>query len=287
MVEACLDFIDKPIYYHGFPWRTYDEDSLLSNFYKLRKKLINDNPIFPLKISRIAYDCTDCVFQYSRLQTSSVTNMSCIDYWFRNSKKIIKYREQQKYNKDLFGTIVFMKRAPSHFSPYVAGMIYKYFNAKNILDPYAGWGDRCIAAMALDINYIGVDSNTDISSCYKQIISKYPHTKNIKFINNKYENVTIQITPDLIFTSPPFWNEKQHLVERYSNCDKSWEEFCKNSLYKLFSLYQNKIPIVMYVDDYMYKLISVEFGPCKSKFLFDSSTNKKGKKYTHHTIYCW
>ena len=55
-----------------------------------------------------------------------------------------------------------MNHPPAQFPPFLAGQIYKYFDATNILDPYAGWGDRCIAAMALDINYIGIDSNTHL-----------------------------------------------------------------------------------------------------------------------------
>ena len=181
--KICFEFIDKPVYYHGFPWRKYDQNSLLCSFYKLRQKLKNDNIVFPLKKSHIAYDCSEWAFQYSRLKTKSDTNISCVEYWFNRREKIINYRDKVKNGKDLFGTIVFMKRAPSHFSPYVAGMMYKHFNAKNVLDPFAGWGDRCIAAMALDINYFGIDSNPDIESCYNQIISTYPHTGNVRFVN--------------------------------------------------------------------------------------------------------
>ena len=97
----------------------------------------------------------------------------------------------QKTKKDLFGTIVFMKRAPSHFSPYAAGIVYKYFNAKKVFDPYAGWGDRCLAAICLDIDYVGVDSNEKLKVPFKKLISKFNHSSNIKFISDKSENVIL------------------------------------------------------------------------------------------------
>jgi hypothetical protein len=51
---------------------------------------------------------------------------------------------------------------PFQFPPYVAGMVYRYFNAKNVFDPYTGWGDRCLGEMVLGINYIGCDSNNHV-----------------------------------------------------------------------------------------------------------------------------
>lgn len=291
----------------AFPWRTYSRNSLLISFEKLRKKLnsdelsflkIDSNLIPLIKISRVAYDCTDCFFQYERLSTSSVTNMSCVEYWNKRKEKILDYYNKQSQKKDLFGTIVFMKRAPSHFSPYVAGMVYKYFNASTVLDPFAGWGNRCLAAMALDINYIGVDSNPKIKGCYDQIIKTFQHSKKIKFISGKYEDTEIsrkgflkygntKLVPDLIFTSPPFWNTKGRIVEKYTGTDPEWSDFWKNSLSVLFDKYLDKVPIVLYVDSHMYSLISEKVGESKQQLLFGSSTNKKTKNYTHHTLYCW
>ena len=200
-----FEFIDDPVYVHGFPWRKILEYDITTELQKLRTKINNsDSKILPYSLSHIGYKCSDKFFQYERLNTRSNTNICCVEYWQKRKEKIIEYWTKQQTSKDLFGTIVFMKRAPSHFSPYVAGMVYKYFNAKKILDPYSGWGDSSIAAIALDIEYVGIDSNPNLISAYKSMIDFFGATK-IKFICDKSENVNIDYQPDLIFSSPPFW----------------------------------------------------------------------------------
>lgn len=283
-----LEFIEEPIYTHGFPWRVYTEDEIVQEFYKLRQKLNKEDITFPIKISYIGYKCTDYFFQIQRLNVESDTNMSCIEYWKKRKDKILDYHKKQKCKKDLFGTIVFMKRAPSHFSPFVAAMIYRYFSATKIVDPYAGWGDRCLAAIALNIDYIGIDSNTQLASSYRRLIDTFPHHSNVEFISDKSENIDLAIyEPDLIFSSPPFWNNKR-MVEKYPHCEIEFQTFFQESLTPLFDTFINKIPIVLYINDYMYQKIKSEFQPASQILQFGSSTVKKDKKeHSKHNIYCW
>ena len=70
------------------------------------------------------------------------------------------------WRKDAFGTWVHLARAPSHFPPAVAGRLYRLFGARSVADPFAGWGDRCIAAMALRLRYLGADSNVNLRNPY-------------------------------------------------------------------------------------------------------------------------
>tara|TARA_R110001606_G_scaffold116820_1_gene246019 strand:- start:38 stop:901 length:864 start_codon:yes stop_codon:yes gene_type:complete len=281
-----LEFIDEPVYYHGFPWREISYDDITKDFVKLQNKLNNSAITVPLKSSYIGYNCTDKFFQYERLNTCSNTNMSCVEYWFKRKAKILQYWNKRNKNDDLFGTIVFLKRAPSHFSPHVAGMVYKYFKAKCVYDPYAGWGDRCLAAMALGIKYIGVDSNPNLENCYNNLINFF-NIPNIKFISGKSENVLLNCNPDLIFSSPPFWTENQKILELYNNCEQNIDTFINKSIKVLFNRYLNKIPIALYINKYMYKKIKILAGKAKHKIDFSSGCSRKNNNPTPKTIYIW
>ena len=48
--------------------------------------------------------------------------------------------------------------------------MYRKYNAKKVLDFTAGWGSRMTAALAADIDYIGIDSNKSLKKGYNKII---------------------------------------------------------------------------------------------------------------------
>ena len=74
---------------------------------------------------------------------------------------MMEYYDSHPIN-DLFGIIVFLNKAPSQFSIITACWTYKFFNANTVLDPFSGWGDRCIAAMSMNVDYTGCDSNDNL-----------------------------------------------------------------------------------------------------------------------------
>ena len=285
--KTTLEFINEPIYTHGFPWRIYDQESLNIEYIRLQKKFIKESIKVPLKISRIGYKCTDNFFQKQRLSTISDTNISCLDFWKKSQDKILQYYSNNKYKKDLFGIIVFMKRAPSHFSPYVAGIVYRYFNANTILDPYAGWGDRCLAAMCLNIKYIGIDRNFNLIECYDKLINFFPHTSSVKFICGKSEDIDFHIyNPNLIFSSPPFWY-KGGLLEKYPQCEEDFEVFLSQSLFPLFNKYIGQVTIALYINKFMLDKLIEKYGDPKEVLEFNSSTVLHIANNTVHKIYCW
>lgn len=265
-----------------FPWRNHNHRDIYKDLNSLKKRL--NRPIcFPITICKFGYKCTDNFFQEVRLDTRSFKNIKCTDYWLKHQDKILA--ESERGGKDLFGTVVYMRRAPAHFSPYAAGVIYKHFQAKKVFDPYAGWGDRCLAAIALDIDYLGVDSNSRLTPCYQEMINFF-HASNVNFICDKSENVnTDYFHPDLIFSSPPFWSGN-NLVEEYDNCESNFNKFFNESICVLFDKYLRRVPIVLYVNDQLYKAIISKYGECTHLFMLNSGKVGKNNR-TVHTIYSW
>ncbi len=194
----------------SFPFRRYTADELLDEYQKLR----DYQPEQRLRRKNVGYKCSNAFFQYERMNTAREGHLTTLEFWKINKKKIIEYQKNRK--QDLFGTIQFLNHTPAQFPPNVAIDLYRIFKAKKVLDPFSGWGDRCVAAMAKDLDYIGIDSNPNLKLPYKEMIRFYPHYSKVRFINKPVENVEVaNLDFDFVLTSPPFWDEQNKILEKY------------------------------------------------------------------------
>ena len=128
----------------------------------------------------------------------------------------------------------------NQFKPRVAALLYDQFKPSCVLDFSAGWGDRCVAAMAKGIKYIGIDSNTNLENPYNDMVQFFTDRANVK------SKVEMHFTPsenfdfelynqqyDMVFTSPPYYD-----LEIYENMPtytsyEDWEsKFLKNVVQK-------------------------------------------------------
>jgi len=102
----------------------------------------------------------------------------------------------------------------NQFRPTFAKWIYCTLKPTvGILDFSAGWGGRCMAAMALGIPYIGIDANTSLRLPYERMIKAYEPTADVTMIFKPSETVDFsKFKYDLVFTSPPYF-----MLERYAN----------------------------------------------------------------------
>lgn len=104
------------------------------------------------------------------------------------------------------GAIVF-------FKPATAMYVYKKYGAKSVLDPCAGWGGRMLGAWALDINYVGFDTNPTLQRPYEQMMTLLHHRDNDLPNDNlrmRWESSLDAdfsgIYYDFVLTSPPYIN---------------------------------------------------------------------------------
>jgi hypothetical protein len=108
----------------------------------------------------------------------------------------------------------------SLFKVSLAAEIYRFFISdpprSTVFDPFAGWGDRAIAAAGAGIGkYVGTDPNPNLTSGYKSIV---------EFLKKEApgSTITVRLLPieefgpvqfsedmkdgaDLVFSSPPFY----------------------------------------------------------------------------------
>jgi hypothetical protein len=285
-----------------FPWRNYSKKELLYDFEKLKED-IQEDKITDNKIKKIltGYKSSNNFFQKERMSIRTQNKKSCKDFWKEKKDSIIAYQKKYQethYKKDLFSIISYLNFCPAQFQPYAAGMIYKYFKAKKVFDPYAGWGDRCIAAMAMNIDYIGCDNNIKLRPCYEKMLQFYKDytDSHIEMFFDKTEKLfkTIPKGSDLLFSSPPFFDEKTNIVEEYNNFDDDYVSFMEKSLLPIIKMgLKAKIPVCLYIPENMYKYIINIIGKAHKKFFLPGRPAHKDKKSgknkmaKSNIIYCW
>ena len=98
------------------------------------------------------------------------------------------------------GAIVF-------FKPTTAMYVYKKFGATSVLDPCAGWGGRMLAAWALDIKYIGFDTNPTLQYPYNDMMQLLNKGDSLRMLwTSSLTSNFSDIDYDFVLTSPPYIN---------------------------------------------------------------------------------
>jgi 16S rRNA G966 N2-methylase RsmD len=151
----------------------------------------------------------------------------------------------------------------NQFRPSVAKWIYCTFKPKRILDFSAGWGGRCLAAMSLGIPYIGIDSNTHLSSAYNQLL-RYESHPDVTMIFKPAEQVNLSNRVyDLIFTSPPYFQlEKYEGMKGYTK-STFLSEFFKPTVLHAWKHLQRGGHMILNMPEEMYLSIAKELPPLK------------------------
>ena len=105
------------------------------------------------------------------------------------------------------------------FKSTTAKYLYQKYKATHVLDPTAGWGGRMLGAWALDIDYTGIDTNTEMKPAYEGMMKFLDNEQ--EFDSNLFEteNSKLQmiwqscldvdfskIPYDFVLTSPPYIN---------------------------------------------------------------------------------
>ena len=175
----------------NYPYRDVTKGEAIKDFLTLRK-LVQGN-LNPKSIA--GNGLIDWGTEKARRKTR-YRNKSFIEKWNNKTrrKKMLEFAKRLK-SQDPRKSVLASTRAAIDLqwgtvntlrAAAAAGM-YKKYKATRVLDFTAGWGARMVAAMALDIDYIGIDSNTNLREGYNRIIKLLkPYTKsNVKLFFKK------------------------------------------------------------------------------------------------------
>jgi hypothetical protein len=127
----------------------------------------------------------------------------------------------------------------------------------------AGWGDRLISAILMDIEYYtGVDPNPCVHNGYEKIRNEFNvDNKRFNTILSPFEEVELDNKKyDLFFSSPPFFdkeiyidknsdNSENQSYHKYSNVDDWVNLFMIKSVKKALKNLDTNGHIVLYIED--------------------------------------
>lgn len=247
---------------------------------------------------RIGNKAIDFLFLPYRLETIGNQGISFIDFLDEKYltkpyvKKVIDYNVEKKgrslivaqyYAFQLyFGTI-------NSFKPIIAKAVYSKYKPHTVLDFCAGWGGRCLGAIASGINYIGFDTNIDLKKPYRQLAKMYPHTSTIKMTFKDSSKIDYsKFKYDMVFSSPPYYKKK--LIETYSYMPeyKTRKEFLEDFFLPVVKSTWINLQLggtyALNIPDYMYDDIKPVLGECNEKFTL--VTSPCGSSYSEQ-IYVW
>ena len=129
-------------------------------------------------------------------------------------------------------------QAVGNFRPTASRAILSYFQPEFAVDFCAGWGGRMVGAMSLGVPYVGIDPNTVSLAANQKMAEDIGRVFNLpvpELVCACAEDVLGQgrWNPDLIFTSPPYFNVEAYSDEptqsylRYPGLDKWYEGFLR------------------------------------------------------------
>ena len=172
-----------------YPWRRINAEQLVQAFEELQRKCKED-PLITTR-SNAGMVCSDKFFQKERLRTSGSKRDKQTPVEFYKAKSELVHSYAQVHG-GIFHTWVFLSRAPAHFPPLLAARLYRRFGATAVADPFAGWGDRALGAMALGIPYLGVDSNRRLRSCFRSMCDALPGGERVTMLFQKSQTVDFE-----------------------------------------------------------------------------------------------
>lgn len=268
-------------------------------------------------LERQGSKATDYFFFKHRLRAKTKRNISFLEalkdkktkrYLLERTRRIKKGEHKRKQGTKAdaelrkmydvfqlyFGTI-------DSFRSSMAKYVYCLLKPKvGILDTSAGWGGRCLAAMAMDIPYTGIDSNKTLEPAYKAMLKTYEPGAKVNMIFKPAETVDFsKFKYDLVFTSPPYfmlekyekmpsYQDKQEFMDKMfvPVLEKAWTHLASGGHMAL------NMPSEMYdaVKHCLPKLSKKVKMPLMDRHAREAAvgnTLKKGPTEHHEFIYIW
>jgi len=284
-----------------FPQRKITLEIAMNDYEKLRQYPVDTQPFSNVGNKAIDY------FMFVKRKSTPLKKWSHFEAWadkeerekiitgclkIENNRKNLKQKltEDDLTDGKLIDCMNMRYGSLSQFKPVVAKYLYSKFKAKKVLDFTAGWGGRMLGAMALDINYIGIDTNISLKKEYMDIMRTYPTKSEIKMIWSKAEEVDYsKLDYDFVFTSPPYINlEKYDNMPKYDE-DNFFEEFLYPTIENSYRNLPRKkwfclnIPIDMYDKMRKDKVLPKETLRLPLNKYY---RNGSGNRYVEY-IYCW
>jgi hypothetical protein len=164
--------------------------------------------------AKVGNAAMDHYFFRHRLAAKSKRDISYYDWiktdWKRNEAELRLYRfnlaQGKTPEKARYGVFRLYYGAIHGFKPLVAKWLYCTYRPRiAVLDFSAGWGGRCLGAMALGIPYIGIDTNVNLRPAYERMVKELDEPKVSMRFQDAAATDFSRFKYDMVFTSPPYF----------------------------------------------------------------------------------
>tara|TARA_R110002096_G_scaffold86144_1_gene198531 strand:+ start:8 stop:847 length:840 start_codon:yes stop_codon:yes gene_type:complete len=272
-----------------FPLKKVNIKRAVEDYFCLRTE-----PTDRMTMRQVGNKATDYFFDSHRAKVR-VSYMSAWEAWHTPEQKEKLEEAAMKLYKTIdltpakWRAVLNMRHgAVSQFKPNIARFLFAFCYPTCILDPCAGWGGRLLGAMSLDIDYIGIDTNTDLEENYKELIKMYPSGSKIQmYFQDALTMDYSALEYDMVFTSPPYCGrEKYNKMPKYRNYE---EQLIKPLVEKTYKGLSAAGIFAMNVPDYIYLWIKKILGECHYKMPLLKAKrppNARGADYKEY-IYLW
>ena len=102
-------------------------------------------------------------------------------------------------------------RSYTTFDTALMEQVISKYDIRSVYDPCAGWGERMLCCYLHDIEYFGVDINTDLKPGYDKMISDLDMSKQSIVFEDSSEIKSMPVFRDVVITCPPYGS-----IEKYS-----------------------------------------------------------------------
>ena len=252
-----------------YPYLTADmsKEQIILEFLRLREInfQVKGEDIFNYGYSNFGNNITNFFMERERFKVKNDSGLSRLDIWndLKRRRRLYELAYQNRFRalvdeglyEHKLPKLMFSRLRDTHirgafdrayksqnqFKPYVARLIIDWFDknkggVNNVLDFSAGFGGRCIGAISLDKNYIGLDPNTNLYEPYRDMLNtlKPYYNSNANIIFNYGEDVDFSMFKyDFVITSPPYIVAKSG---RQKELYPEMKEYDSNTFYTHFLL---------------------------------------------------
>lgn len=189
------------------------------------------------------------------------------------------------------------EKLPFHFPPCNMVEILQIVQSlkpelKTVFDPCAGWGGRLLGCSYMNIDYIGVDTNSNLIEPYKYMIETIQYVKknncSYTFINDDCMTIDLEQfrTKGLlqcIITSPPYFNlEKYRTMTIRSR--QEWVEWYKRFFLRYYEALDKNGLLILNVNQEIFQIFKTIKEPTFFKEF--KITPRKTTNYKEY-FYVW
>lgn len=189
------------------------------------------------------------------------------------------------------------------FKAVTAKYLYLKYGATSVLDPTAGWGGRMLGAWSLGIDYVGIDTNTNMRPAYDEMIDflhgfneidnplfEVRSTSRLEMIWDSCLDVDYsKIDYDFVLTSPPYANmELYEKMRPWATDEIFYETFLIPMWAKCCRHIQKGGRVAINMSPKMYEdSLKLGLPPCDTEEdLLQQMGQAKGRK-KQDKIYIW